>query len=317
MYLVLLDDDRSWLEWFMGQVELSLGTLAASIAVPELRAFTDDASAAAFIADNAAEVIGVVQDLSRTKGVRGPLRERIKSFDGIRFLREVLVPHIRGKRALIVTGSLPDSIITYLNENRRNVDVLHKRDVTQERLLAKVHWILQSATKSHYDEATTAPLLAALGPAWDEVCRHLTKRPDSLYSLDSRKFEELVAEMFRDAGWNVELTARTRDHGYDIVALQHGLTPMKVLVEAKRYARDAAVPVSVVRSLFGVRAKSDASKVVLATSSHVSDYAKREFTREVPWQLSFIEGQRILEWCKRKSGLYVLDQDDPTVLPLL
>jgi hypothetical protein len=52
----------------------------------------------------------------------------------------------------------------------------------------------------------------------DELFRHLAKHPELIHSLHPRKFEELVADIFRAKGFHVELTRRTNDGGKDIYA---------------------------------------------------------------------------------------------------
>jgi CRISPR/Cas system Type II protein with McrA/HNH and RuvC-like nuclease domain len=54
----------------------------------------------------------------------------------------------------------------------------------------------------------------------DELIRYLARHPHLMRNLDPRKFEELVAELLRDKGYEVELTPRTRDGGLDIIAIK-------------------------------------------------------------------------------------------------
>ena len=41
---------------------------------------------------------------------------------------------------------------------------------------------------------------------------------DAIYDISSREFEELIAEVFSQQGYNVEITPATRDGGCDIIA---------------------------------------------------------------------------------------------------
>ena len=47
----------------------------------------------------------------------------------------------------------------------------------------------------------------------------LKRDPSQLCEIDRRVFEELVAELFDGFGYAVELTARTRDGGRDMIAV--------------------------------------------------------------------------------------------------
>src|SRR5262249_26534719 len=58
-----------------------------------------------------------------------------------------------------------------------------------------------------------------LRPVTAEMALLCSGRPAYLDQLTPRRFEELIASLFRNHGFKVELTARTRDGGYDIVAV--------------------------------------------------------------------------------------------------
>jgi Restriction endonuclease len=54
----------------------------------------------------------------------------------------------------------------------------------------------------------------------DELIRFFKNHPQRMYELDPRRFEELVAAILQDLGYNVELTAQSADGGIDIIATQ-------------------------------------------------------------------------------------------------
>lgn len=130
-----------------------------------------------------------------------------------------------------------------------------------------------------------------------ELVRRLAKQPSDLYRLLPRDFEKLIAELFRDRGWTVELTKQTRDGGSDIIAVRGDVnSQVKLLIEAKRYGPDKPVGVGIVRQLYGVRQLRHASKAVLATTSYFSDDAYKEFASVMPWELELNDYRQILEW---------------------
>ena len=65
--------------------------------------------------------------------------------------------------------------------------------------------------------AVAAPRIVT---AREALVEGLRQRPDSIYELPPRKFEELLAELLTDRGWEVELTPATRDGGKDIRLLR-------------------------------------------------------------------------------------------------
>jgi restriction system protein len=119
-------------------------------------------------------------------------------------------------------------------------------------------------------------------------------------SISPRKFEELVGAIFRNNGFAVELTSQTRDGGYDLVVAENTDVEGGIaLVEVKKYRSDRTVGVDLVRQIYGVKTLQKADKCYLVTSSSVSPYAKREFSRVIPRELEFLEREDVIEWCRR------------------
>lgn len=85
--------------------------------------------------------------------------------------------------------------------------------------------------------------------------------------LTPRKFEELVAELFRGKGYDIELTPPTADGGFDIRAVhRQAVGTAMVLIECKRYSQKKA-GLGVVRGLYGVVESERATRGIIATTS--------------------------------------------------
>lgn len=111
----------------------------------------------------------------------------------------------------------------------------------------------------------------------DEVKKYFKKHPEKLYQLSSRKFEELVADILKDFGFNVELTKATRDGGSDIIAsIKNALTSFLVLVECKKYSQDNKVGVGIIREVIGVHTLKQPSKSIIVTTSYFTQDAINE-----------------------------------------
>jgi|1185.fasta_scaffold81342_1 hypothetical protein len=267
-----------------------------------LHSFVSDEAAVRFVARNHHRVLGYVQDLSRRyTGEDGPL-------EGIEFLHAVirqLTPHAR----VIVRSAVPEWAEDVARADP-NVRLISKY-ASDERFTQMIEWLIEPAVPveepsgDHSDSIT--PLIQVVSTPWVEIRRHLSMHPEELHRLHPRKFEELIAEVYRDYGWEVELTAATRDGGYDIVALRNNAPgQLKVLVEAKRYDPTNKIGVGIIRELYGVRQLRHASQVVLATSSYVSDDAKKEFRHVIPHELGLLERDALLDWCRRAGEVTVL-----------
>lgn len=101
-----------------------------------------------------------------------------------------------------------------------------------------------------------------------------------MYQLTSRKFEELVARLFSDHGFDVELTRASRDGGYDILAkLNNPATSFIALVECKKYSPENRVGVEIVRGLYGVTEMKGANQGLVVTSSFFTRGAVEETAR--------------------------------------
>ena len=148
--------------------------------------------------------------------------------------------------------------------------------------------------------ASISPEVSMINIISDELALACARFPDFIDNISPRAFEEMVGAIFRNNGCAVELTSKTRDGGYDLVIVENSKVPDGIaLVEVKHFKKERTVGVDLVRSLYGVRCLKSANKCYLVTSSSVSQYAKREFSRVVPRDLEFIEREDVISWCRK------------------
>jgi HJR/Mrr/RecB family endonuclease len=132
----------------------------------------------------------------------------------------------------------------------------------------------------------------------EKLIKHLASYPEQLHFLNPRLFEELVAEIFRDLGYEVILTPQSRDGGFDIKAIKKdSVGVLLYLIECKRYAPDRPVGIEIVRSLHGVANHERASYGVVATTSRFTRLAK-EFATEIEHQMSLRDFNDLTKWLK-------------------
>lgn len=134
------------------------------------------------------------------------------------------------------------------------------------------------------------------------VNRRLVERvaaaPWSIGELTPRQFEELIAEIFDRTGHEVQLTKRTRDGGYDIVAVGRTLDiPVRYIVECKRNAPKRKVSLDIVQRLLGVKIAAQANKAILVTTSSFTSDAQR-FAESHYWELALIDRETVLRWIR-------------------
>ena len=132
-----------------------------------------------------------------------------------------------------------------------------------------------------------------------DLLHEVNKKPEIIYAIDSRQFEELVAHIFFMHGFKVELTKKTRDGGRDIIAIKSDLDlKLKYLIECKRYSMENPVNVELVRALYGVQMQEGANKSVLATTSRFTsdakEFANKQNTTE--WAMDLKDINDIRQW---------------------
>lgn len=135
-----------------------------------------------------------------------------------------------------------------------------------------------------------------------ELMQYLKNNPQYLRSIDSRLFEKVVAEIFRDKGFSVELTPQTRDGGKDIIAVQsNSFGKMLYVVECKRYSENNHVGVEIVRNLFGVQQANRASMGIIATTSFFTSSAI-QFASPLQYNISLKNYHDLKKWLEEYSG---------------
>lgn len=110
-----------------------------------------------------------------------------------------------------------------------------------------------------------------------EIKKYFKKHPEKLYDLSPRKFEELIASVLQDFGFDVELTKATRDGGRDIIAsIRTKVTTFLTYVECKRYNPDNKIDVGLIREVIGVHSIHKPAKSIIVTTSFFTKDAIKE-----------------------------------------
>lgn len=133
----------------------------------------------------------------------------------------------------------------------------------------------------------------------DFLIAELAQNPDLMHKVHPRRFEELVAELFKRMGYDVTLTSPSKDGGRDVLAIRRDdVGTLLTLVECKRFRPDRKVGIALVRSLYGVVASERASHGVIATTSSFTRDAKA-YQQNLRYQLSLRDFNDLADWCRR------------------
>lgn len=124
----------------------------------------------------------------------------------------------------------------------------------------------------------------------------LKREPESIYKVDDRVFEELIADLLADQGCTVELTQKSRDGGKDIIATKETeIGKIVTLVETKRYDKANPVGVKLVRELYGVLHFNEATHAMLVTTSRFTAPAK-SLEETSKYKLSLKDYEDVKKW---------------------
>jgi hypothetical protein len=153
----------------------------------------------------------------------------------------------------------------------------------------------------YLEEIYSAPDLLSIYDSIPDLIRILKGTPELMREIEPREFEEVVAEIFRNKGCEVELTKRTRDGGKDIIAVSTDSLGIrnKYFIECKRHAEDNNVSVDIVRALQGVKhTKEGPNKTILATTSYFTDDARKFVDNEITssWDITLADFNDITKW---------------------
>lgn len=153
----------------------------------------------------------------------------------------------------------------------------------------------------HLREIYSAEDLFYLHESIAELIIALKQASYLLDKVTPRQFEEIVAEVFRSKGFEVDLTKRTRDGGKDIIAFHTDAMGIKnkYFVECKRYSESNKISVDIVRSLYGVMNTIDGpNKAIIVTTSTFTDDARKFVKQEATsiWDFELIDRAQLLNW---------------------
>jgi restriction endonuclease Mrr len=132
-----------------------------------------------------------------------------------------------------------------------------------------------------------------------EIKEYFAKHPEKLRDLDPRKFEELIADILTDLGWDTELTCATRDGGRDIYAyLRNQVTSFLMFVECKRWSEDKKVGIDIVQRLYGVARADSAHKSMIVTTSFFTLPAQ-QWPNKIAGQMELKDYNDLKAWLSR------------------
>lgn len=188
------------------------------------------------------------------------------------------------------------------SEAPSRIEMRAKREEQRER--ARLVKIIEATPEKLTSERAKAPYIPEVVAVTDELLAKLRERPELLYELEPRKFEEVIAELMERIGFvDVHLTPQSRDGGRDVLAKYIVPTgALYVITECKRFAPKRAVGLAIVeRFIFTIRDHDRATYGMLATTSFFSRDATAR-AEEYKNQLHLAQFEKIKEWLDKAGA---------------
>ncbi len=112
-------------------------------------------------------------------------------------------------------------------------------------------------------------------PINEKILQYFCENPDRLYALTAEGFEDTMAEIYRNLGYQVERTPATRDGGKDIIiTTPTDLGEFIYYVECKRYNPKKPLGVGLIRQFSGTIDADRVNGGIIATTTYFSQPAK-------------------------------------------
>jgi restriction system protein len=134
-------------------------------------------------------------------------------------------------------------------------------------------------------------IIKLIDPVYTHLVNELTRNPQLIYQIDSRKWEEIIAAAYDKEGFDeVILTPSSGDRGRDVIAIKHGFGSVRFIDQVKRYKPGHVVKADEVRALIGVLA-------IFTTTSTFAPRIENDggIKPYIPYRLELIDKEKLLK----------------------
>jgi restriction system protein len=133
----------------------------------------------------------------------------------------------------------------------------------------------------------------------------IQRDPESIYGIDPRVWEELIAGAYERAGYEAILTPRSGDYGRDVVATKHGIGSIRIFDQVRAKQPGNVVTAEEARAMLGViTGHQNVSKGVLTTTSSFAPRLLQDpgISPFVPYRLELRDRDTLLPWLEELSA---------------
>lgn len=155
------------------------------------------------------------------------------------------------------------------------------------------------------DKTTEGQLVEAVALPWFDIIELLGRSPDTIYEIDWRKWEEIIAAAYKQQGFDVTLTPRSNDKGRDVIATSTHLGSIRFFEQVKAYRPGHVVTAEEVRAMVGVLdLEGNVSKGLVTTTSAFAPGIEQDpnIARLMPYRLELKGRVALLEWLAKVAS---------------
>lgn len=148
-------------------------------------------------------------------------------------------------------------ILLLLSSGGRNIDIQYKQ---------RARWHNNPVSEDSSDSKDKSK---------DSTKNQESRASVGLEDMDDDEFEELVADIWEEKGWNTKVTQSSQDKGIDVIAKKNDLYDQKVLIQAKNYSQGNKVTSSEIQQYASLRQQeNNVDEVIIVTKSSFTSSAK-------------------------------------------
>ena len=143
-------------------------------------------------------------------------------------------------------------------------------------------------------------IVESVAPPWLAFIEMFKRNPESIYRLDPRQWEEMIAGAYVADGYDeVVLTPRSGDGGRDVIATKKGFCSIRIFNQVKAYRPGHVVTADDVRALAGTLAGfNNVSKGFVTTTSTFAPKIgeDRGLVNLIPFRIQLRSRDELLPW---------------------
>ncbi|HTD89414.1 MAG TPA: restriction endonuclease [Burkholderiales bacterium] len=156
------------------------------------------------------------------------------------------------------------------------------------------------------DKTAEGILIQSAAVPWFEIVGIIQRSPESIYSIHWRKWEEIIAGAYKQAGFDVVLTPRSNDKGRDVIATRPGIGSVCFFDPVKANHPGNLVTFEEVSAMLGVLStRPNVSKGIITTTSSFAPgvLTDPELARFMPYRLELKARDTLLPWLQSLAGV--------------